>query len=354
MGWVGQGSFTAASALSISTHATSSPHPPPRTTSDRIPPNLGTQTGTVLLAALNEMLARAAVLAQPLLFSQPVTSSSSGSGGSSRTPHSSSTGQISGGGAAAASIQQPEVEFADIALPIAAAAPAAAAAATVDGAPTHQQQDGTSAEAGGGSVRIRAVHRRMGQHQEIDVPTRLVAALTQLGLDRAVGYLRVIRIDSSSTAAAAASGGAAPASGGGVDAVAGGAGGSAAAAAAQVTARARWLPLAVQLGVPLHNLQLCRDVCAAATEADFLSPASRARHVVASQLLQAQLWHLMAQHGTVGVGGGGDDEQRLAAGLGELVAYAELPSGNLFFDGTNLQPVELGESQQAVACFFAG
>jgi hypothetical protein len=301
------------------------------------------------------MLTRAAVLVQPLLFSQPVGSSTSGGG--------SGGAQAAAAAAAAAQQQQqqqqPEVDFADVALPIDGEVSAAATAAAAAG--------GSEASGGGGTVRVRAVHRRTGQHQDLDLPSCIIVALNQLGLDKAVGYLRVVRVDAAGAGAgqrqseggaigatlAAAAAAVSERLGGGAD------GGGEDSVAAAPPSRPRWLPLAVQLGVPLHNLQLCRDVCAAAVAADFLSPTARAQHVVASQLLQAQLWHLIVQYGAVEDDGWGESGQegglaRLTGGLSELTAYTELPAGNLFFDGTNLQAVDLSESEQAVAGFFAG
>jgi hypothetical protein len=323
--------------------------------------------GTLLLASLNDMLTRSAVLAQPLLFSQAIAA---GSGAFSSSGLSSSDG---GPGRAAA----PEVELADVALPLDGLDPGEAEPAAADGgegegegAQREQPRPGTDGSSGGGGaaqLRVRAVHRRTGQPEEIELPGSLVAALRQLGLARAVGYLRVVRISSGGSGGSGGSvggGGGGGGSGAGAHPAAadGGSDSGAGSGGAGAGAGAPWLPLAVQLGVPLHNLQLCKDVCAAAVGAEFMSPASRAAHGAASQRLQAHIWQLITQYGGAGPGGGGDAaaegggaapwELPPDAGLG---GYAELPANNLLFDGTNLGPLDLSESQQAVAAsFFAG
>lgn len=310
--------------------------------------------GAALLPALNDMLARAAVLVQPLLYSRPAAAG----------------GGQEGGGAAATGQQQEQeqeeepqdVEFADIALPLDPDAAAAAAAA-----------DGVSSSGGGGTIPVRAVHRRTGAHVDVALPRTVARALAALGLDRAVGFLRVIRVSGGGgdCSAAASDGG----DGDGAPAAAA-AGEEAGGDSGSGSGDGGWLPLAVQLGVPLYNLQLCRDVCAAAVRARFLSPEARAAHAEASRLLQARLWRLIAAHGAAappgagaaagaggwaplsggdgnGNGGNGGGGGGVPAGLAELRPYAELPADNLLFDGARLRPLDLSGCQQAAAGFCA-
>ncbi|GBF94849.1 hypothetical protein Rsub_08021 [Raphidocelis subcapitata] len=312
--------------------------------------------GALLLASLNEMLSRAPVMAQPLLFSEPVGSDGD-AGGQGAAP-------------AAAPAPAPEVELADVALPLRAASDAAAGDDGAAAPPAKQRassRGGAAADLppGGGPLRVRAVHRRSGRHEEVDLPAAVVRALGRLGLERAVGYLRLVRV----TRGGRHGGGGGGGGGGEPEAPSPSPAAGAAGAAAGGEAAGQWLPLAIQQGVPLHNLQLCRDVCAAAVAAEFLSPARRAQHAISSQLLHARLWHLIARSGGgggyAGAGGGGgggagavsdagpETPASVAAGLGELAAYAELPPGNLLFDGTDLRPLDLEDCQQGIAAFCA-
>ncbi|KAI8462738.1 MAG: FAM91 N-terminus-domain-containing protein [Monoraphidium minutum] len=249
--------------------------------------------GAFLLASLNDMLTRSAVVAQPLLFSTPVTAWPA----PAAAARPAAGGGAEGGGAAAAA---PAVDFADVALPLTPLGPAAGGAQAGAGA-----ADGEGS-AHGGTVRVAAAARRSGKPIELELPGRLVGALRQLGLEQ----------------------GAEP-KGGGESSGGGGGGG------------APWLPLAVQLGVPLYDLRLCKAVCAAAAGADFLSPQRRAAHGAADAALHAALSALAAQYGAGGGGGGG----------GGARGCASLPAADLLFDGSGLTVLDLSDAQQAAARF---
>jgi hypothetical protein len=119
----------------------------------------------------------------------------------------------------------------------------------------------------------------------------------------------------------------------------------------------------VHLGVPLYCLPLTSDVCAAASEAAFLSDSACQAHRQAQRQLDLALQQLVAAHGGQDgcraaaaaaaaasgrglEGGGGGGGMSDAAGA----AVVELPSANLLFDGSLLQAVDLGDCTQSDGC----
>ncbi|GIL62622.1 hypothetical protein Vafri_16817 [Volvox africanus] len=181
-------------------------------------------------------------------------------------------------------------------------------------------------------------------------------------------------------------------------------GATAAAAAAEGRAGVSWLPLSVQLGVPLYCLNLCRAVCRAAQAAGFLTHEGRQTQLQAHKVLQIQLTKLLVQYshcaqdgsygsatglvaaaaaaageaaalasdiraaastaggstgGDLGGGGGdsgGDSSSRIGQGgmLGRMNPVLPLPALNLSFDGHSLQPIRLRDSVQGLGCLCQG
>ncbi|GIM16671.1 hypothetical protein Vretimale_19263 [Volvox reticuliferus] len=166
-----------------------------------------------------------------------------------------------------------------------------------------------------------------------------------------------------------------------------------------------WLPLSVQLGVPLYCLNLCRAVCRAAQAAGFLTPEGRQTQLQAHKVLQTQLTKLLVQYShcaqdgsygsatglvaaaaaavgeaaalspdiraalmasggggggvDLGVGGGGcagDSSSSIGSGgiLGRMNPVLPLPALNLSFDGHSLQPIRLRDSVQGLGCLCQG
>ncbi len=115
-----------------------------------------------------------------------------------------------------------------------------------------------------------------------------------------------------------------------------------------------WLPLTLHLGVPLYCLHLCKDVCARASAASFLTAEARAAHRSGLQQLQAQLWQLISQHALGTSAPGGDAHQSNPAALLDGVVPVELPIANLLFDGTNIQVLDMSDCCQGTACLVAG
>ncbi|GLI62242.1 hypothetical protein VaNZ11_004837 [Volvox africanus] len=178
---------------------------------------------------------------------------------------------------------------------------------------------------------------------------------------------------------------------------------AAAAAAGEGRGGVSWLPLSVQLGVPLYCLDLCRAVCRAAQAAGFLTPEGRQTHLQAHKVLQVQLTKLLVQYshcgqdgsygsatglvaaaaaaageaaaltsdiraastvgsstgrdsGGGGGGSGGDFSSRIGPGgsLGRMNPVLPLPALNLSFDGHSLQPIRLRDSVQGLGCLCQG
>ncbi|KAF8055757.1 Fam91a1 [Scenedesmus sp. PABB004] len=240
--------------------------------------------GATLLSAINELLCRSAVMAQPLV-------------GSACTP----------------SPGEQLVAFADVPLPLtpADAEPPQQLAPPGGGAPQAQQQAQQQQQQAQqqqvqqlGSVTVLAVDRQQQPPalRRLDVPAHVVAALERLQLRGAVGWLRLVRL---------------PGGGGG-----GGSG------------RGGWVPLSLSLGAPLFCPALCRQVTANMAAAGALGPAGAAAWRAAQAGLQAQLAALVSQFG----GGGG----AAAAPPGGLA----LPGCALHFDGADLVRLELGDSLQ--------
>jgi hypothetical protein len=132
---------------------------------------------------------------------------------------------------------------------------------------------------------------------DVSLPAAVPAALRRLGLDTAVGFLRVVQRSKSQ----------------GSD----------------------WVPLSVSLGVPLYRPALCREVCRRAAASAFLSPARVAAQAAAQRRLQRALAAMAARFGAAPGGAippaaaGRDD----AAGT---AAPVDLPACCLAFDGAQL------------------
>uniref|UniRef100_A0A7S3QN27 FAM91 C-terminal domain-containing protein n=1 Tax=Dunaliella tertiolecta TaxID=3047 RepID=A0A7S3QN27_DUNTE len=108
-----------------------------------------------------------------------------------------------------------------------------------------------------------------------------------------------------------------------------------------------WVPVAVQLGVPLYSLSLCKAVCKCAQEQGALSQEGREAQVLAQCMLQTALQDLISQF-TVAVHGSSSSSSSALAPGGGAPAFAAvaLPTCNLYFDGTNLEVVDLQGSLQ--------
>ncbi|KAG2449449.1 hypothetical protein HYH02_005596 [Chlamydomonas schloesseri] len=346
-----------------------------------------------LLYTLNEMLSRTAVLVQPL-----------------EVPHPDAA---------------PEVVEVPLPLPAAALAKAAAAGSS--------DTDGEAGGGGGGGaaapVVVPGLLRRGGGAVSVPLQPQLVAALQSLGLAACVGHLRLMRTPAhphghghnhaqqqpgpgASTPPASAGttdtesqpqqrgdrGGAvtatAAAAGPGGGASSGGRGGGG----------GPWLPLSASLGVPLYNLELCKAVCRAAGDADFLSSEGRAAQLQAQLQLQNHLTKLLvqfshaSQDGSYGLATGpvlglspglngsghvtgdvspyntsepasgatgGAPPGRAygaaaaataagSAGPGRVGGVLPLPALNLSFDGHTLQPIRLRDCVQGLGCLCQG
>lgn len=227
----------------------------------------------------------------------------------------------------------------------------------------HQASSASSTTCFSSSIKVVGTDRRDGSHRHITLPLSVVNAMQQLGMNKSVGFLAMMRApghrhssageysDRLIVCCSTGSGSArvctlhaqtrfmlaeyagtmshgstlvvvdADASSGG----------------------SHWMPLTVQFGVPLYSLSLCKEVCARAREGQFLSPDSRAAHQSGQQLLQSQLWHLIQQYGAVNT----SDVNVVNA---SVVGPVELPLNNLLFDGTNIQVMDFSGCIQGAGC----
>ncbi|KAF5832133.1 hypothetical protein DUNSADRAFT_12115, partial [Dunaliella salina] len=106
-----------------------------------------------------------------------------------------------------------------------------------------------------------------------------------------------------------------------------------------------WVPVAVQLGVPLYSLSLCKAVCKCAWEQGALSQEGREAQVLAQCMLQTALQDLISQF-AVSAHGTGSSSALASAGTAPAFAAVSLPTCNLYFDGTNVEVVDLQGSLQ--------
>ena len=192
---------------------------------------------------------------------------------------------------------------------------------------------GGGSGSGSGSQPARAVgYLPSGDADEVALPPGLPAALQQLGLGGALGFLRLLAEQAEGDGAAEGSSGA----------VSGGGGGQ------PPQREQRWLPLALWLGMPMQPSQLCRAVCAAAQARGFLEPAALRAQREGQAALGAALAAQAAAHGacsTAFAGGGRDDD---------LGAYVDRPVRNLeLSSGGRLAPADLGGTAEGVPLLLA-
>jgi hypothetical protein len=126
-----------------------------------------------------------------------------------------------------------------------------------------------------------------------------------------------------------------------------------------------WVPLSLNLGVPLFCPTLCQQVCSNMSAAQCLTPSGRSAWRTAQLQLQQQLWQLVGQFGAgsdsskAGLGkqqpaaasGGAAMQVELPSGWRAAAAAAggvELPARGLLFDGRTLLPVDVGDCLQGV------
>lgn len=107
-----------------------------------------------------------------------------------------------------------------------------------------------------------------GSSLDLKLPAGCAAGLQSLGLGAAVGCVRLLREAGASD----------------------------------------WVPLRIDLGIPLQPQQLCDAVCASAAAARFLDPSVCDGHSAGQRTLQAALNQVVKQHGARAVGGGRDDD----------------------------------------------
>uniref|UniRef100_A0A383VSL6 FAM91 C-terminal domain-containing protein n=1 Tax=Tetradesmus obliquus TaxID=3088 RepID=A0A383VSL6_TETOB len=370
--------------------------------------------GSSLLCSLNELLARTAVLVQPLVHLQQLPSSNSSSSSSSddaplvafmdvplplraadqqqqqqqqqqgvAAAVSAATPAAAADAAAAAAVSDPFADLlqmggssssnqgdADTAAAAAAAgageellpvdqqpgtAKAADSTPRSSSTPHPQQQQQQQQQHEDGSITVLAVDRQQGgQLRRLLLPGNIVAALQQLQLTSAVGWLRLVKLPPAGPSGSSSSRAAACAGSG-------------------------WVPLSLNLGVPLFCPTLCQQVCSNMSAAQCLTPSGRSAWRAAQLQLQQQLWQLVGQFGAgsgsssskaVGLGnkqpaaaaaaaaasGGGAMQVELPPGWRAAAAAAagdgvELPACGLLFNGRALLPVDFGDCLQGVCAW---
>ena len=287
-----------------------------------------------LLFALNEYLSRTALLVQPLCLPAGAAAAAAAA--------SASRSQLS---------DAPPIVTIDVPLPLTLlpkAVPAgsggAASGTTGGGGGSNDSWNpfgvaaapGGSGSSGGGGAPDKAVgYLPSGDAQEVALPPGLPAALQQLGLGGALGYVRLLQEPEAAAAAA------------GDDAQPAGVASEPAAAQQAEQREARWVPLALWLGMPMTPSQLCRAVCSAAQAAGFLDPPVLAAQRAGQATLAGALAGLAARHGacsTAFAGGGRDDD---------LGCYVDRPTRNLAFEAGRLAVADLGAAVEGVPLLLA-
>lgn len=157
------------------------------------------------------------------------------------------------------------------------------------------------------AVMLVGVEQGCGEERSVWVGSPLVAALRALGLPHAVGFVRLMSLK-----------------------------GKAGANVFEPGAADEWLPLSVQLGIPLYCLHLTRLVCDRAKEAGFLTAEGRAAQHEGQVQLDSHLRRLVQQYATNSACFHYD------ASNDHFSPLADLPAANLLFDGCAIQQVDLG------------
>lgn len=106
-----------------------------------------------------------------------------------------------------------------------------------------------------------------------------------------------------------------------------------------------WVPLHLQLGLPLAPPGLCDLVCSQATAAKFLDSDSRRQHQEGQAQLQQQLFSIISDYGAcsncqVAMGNKEDD----------AISFVDLPIYNLLFDGKQIRQLDYTDYQQGIGC----
>ncbi|GAX73682.1 hypothetical protein CEUSTIGMA_g1133.t1 [Chlamydomonas eustigma] len=102
-----------------------------------------------------------------------------------------------------------------------------------------------------------------------------------------------------------------------------------------------WLPLSVTMGLPLHCLPLCSAVCARALNAGFLTTEGRAAQSEGQAILASAITELVDQHV---IKEPASCDQRAAEGKqlnSSLRSIQKEPRFNLYFDGRELRRIDL-------------
>ncbi|KAK9917406.1 hypothetical protein WJX75_004000 [Coccomyxa subellipsoidea] len=104
-----------------------------------------------------------------------------------------------------------------------------------------------------------------------------------------------------------------------------------------------WVPVALGLGLPLSPDKLCIAVCGRAGASNFLEADVRREHAIGQAVLQRRLFELIADYGACtnclgGAGGRKDD----------TLAYVDLPIHNLLFDGAEMWRLDYTDFTQGV------
>eukprot|EP00775_Hariotina_reticulata_P005967 gene5967-6206_t len=309
--------------------------------------------GTTLLCTLNELLCRTAVMVQPLVYLQQLPDTAALASASpmvafvdvplplcpaaEECPEKQEQGpevEPSGAGAEATSEHNHAAGHTN---QVTAASAAWQTLHSLPTSPRHQQQ--LLRETGEGMTVTAVDKQQDGKLERVTVPVAVVAALAQLQLDGAVGWVRLVRLPAAPSSSSSV---------GGVSAA------------------------SVHLGAPLFCPTLCQAVCRNMTSRKCLTAAGRAAWCTAQLMLQQQLWQLVGQYGALGaqhIGLSAREESlktpsavrpcspgevgghvQVPAGLEEIVVSgeAELPACVLLFDGSSLLAVDAGDCLQGV------
>ncbi|KAL3158901.1 hypothetical protein ABBQ32_011616 [Trebouxia sp. C0010 RCD-2024] len=188
---------------------------------------------------------------------------------------------------------------------------------------------------------LQGIDTRTGSTVSVERPANFDAAMKKLGLQHALGSLRLVKFDLAC----------ATASNENIDVAnmprqAQQAEGQRGVSQEEQSAdESAWVPLHLQLGLPLVPAELCDLVCSQATAAKFLDTDCRRQHQDGQAQLQQQLFSIISDYGACSncqaVSGSKEDE---------AVSFVDLPIYNLLFDGKQMHQLDYSDYQQGIGC----
>ncbi|CAK0785595.1 hypothetical protein CVIRNUC_008805 [Coccomyxa viridis] len=170
--------------------------------------------------------------------------------------------------------------------------------------------------------RIGGIASVSGEVVDLPTPPGLRAAVQALGLHKALGFMRMLRLSPEDSLTRPEHHENGDANG---------------------VAEATWVPVMLGLGLPLFPDKLCIAVCGRAAASKFLESSIRQEHAQGQAVLQKRLLELISDFGActncMGAAGGRKDD---------TLSYVDLPIQNLLFDGFEMWRLDYTDFTQGV------